>query len=512
MARIVKPSNRISIMKLPKHYYSWTTFIGGTIALISFFMIILLFIISLVFGDSDNYSGLFTFIILPTIMFIGLAIMFIGILTRIRRKKQLPVEKEMVFPVIDFNDSRQRFVIFIFVIGLSIFIVLSALGSYQAFHYTESNEFCGTLCHTVMEPEYTAYQGSAHARVQCVECHVGSGAGWYMRSKLSGLYQVYSVMVGAYPTPIPTPLHNLRPAQETCEKCHWPEKFYDRKYVVHKHYLADEESTEWDIGLVMKTGPAYRALGQIEGIHWHINSDVRIEYASTNSKRDTIVWVRYTNLKTGEEHIYSDDNKPVSDEQLALLEFRTMDCLDCHNRPSHDYKSPIRFFDDAMTSGKISRSLPDIKIAAMEILRNDFPTRDSAFSYIESELYNYYGMMYPEVLESDKQILDDAIMAIKEGYAQNIFPLMKVKWNAYPNYMGHIENDGCYRCHNSSFKSQSNRVISRECNLCHLIKEQGKPGEMEFATGTGFLEFKHPVDIKEKWKTVFCAECHKELY
>jgi len=498
-------------MNLPKHYYSWTTFIGGAIALIAFFMIVILFLVSLIFGGGDNYSGLFTFIILPAVMLAGLALMIVGLIRSRKRKKYLEAGGEK-YPVVDFNDPKQRSIVFLFTIGLSVFVVMSALGGYQAFHYTESNQFCGTVCHTVMEPEYTAYQGSSHARVNCVECHVGSGVNWYVKSKMSGLYQVYSVMADAYPRPIPTPLHDLRPAQETCEKCHWPEKFYDRKYVVHKHYLADEESTEWDIGLVMKTGPEYRALGLQEGIHWHINSNVKIEYASTNLKRDTIVWVKYTNLSTGEETVYTDENNPVDPETLKGMEFRTMDCLDCHNRPSHEYKSPIRFFDDAMTSGEISRELPDIKIVAMEILRNEFPTKDSAFKYIETEVISYYDMLYPELLESDRPLIDKAIKALQDGYARNVFPHMKASWKAYPNNMGHLETNGCYRCHNDGFKSQSNRTISRDCTLCHLIKEQGKPGEMNYATGEGFLEFEHPVDIKGKWKTKLCSECHFELF
>jgi len=474
-------------------------------------MIVILFLVSLVFSGGDNYSGLFTFIILPAVMIAGLILMTFGLIRNRKKRRSMEPGTEK-YPVVDFNDSKQRMIVFIFTIGISVFVVLSALGGYQAFHYTESNQFCGTLCHDVMEPEYTAYQGSAHARVNCVECHVGSGVDWYVKSKLSGLYQVYSVMANAYPRPIPTPLHNLRPAQETCEKCHWPEKFYDRKYVVHKHYLADEENAEWDIGLVMKTGPAYRALGLQEGIHWHINSNVKIEYASTSPKRDTIVYIKYTNLQSGEEHIYTDGNNPVDPDQLALLEFRTMDCLDCHNRPSHNYESPIKFFDDAMTAGMISSDLPDIKIAAMDILRNEFPTKDSAFKYIASEIYSYYEMLYPELLETDKETIDRAILAIQDGYSKNVFPHMKADWKAYPNYMGHMENNGCYRCHNESFKSEQNRVISRDCTLCHLIKEQGKPGEMTYSTGNDFLEFEHPVDIKGKWKTMFCAECHAELY
>jgi len=211
-------------MKLPKHYYSWTTLIGVAIATTSFALIIFLFLISFFFSEGDAYSGLFIYIVLPVIMFIGLIMIPIGIITKKRREKRRKIEREFKFPIVNFNDPKQRMIVFFVVIGLAIFLVFSALGSYKVFHYTESNEFCGTMCHKVMEPEHTAYQNSAHARVKCVECHVGSGTSWYVKSKLSGLYQVYSVLLDKYPRPIPTPIHNLRPARETCEKCHCTSK------------------------------------------------------------------------------------------------------------------------------------------------------------------------------------------------------------------------------------------------------------------------------------------------
>lgn len=499
-------------MRLPKHYYSWTTMIGVAIALTSFALIVFLFLVTTIFDIGTSYSGLFTYIILPTIMVIGMLMIPIGIIRKRRKEKTGSVEREFRFPVLDFNDSKQRFAIMIFSISTAIFLLLSAMGSYEAFHYTESNEFCGTLCHNVMEPEYVAYQGSAHARVNCVECHVGSGAGWYVRSKLSGLYQVYSVIAKAYPTPIATPIHNLRPAQETCEKCHWPEKFYDRKFVSHKNYLADETTTEWDVHLLMKTSPANRAMGLQEGIHWHINPNVNIEYVASNVKRDTILWVKYTNLETGEVKIYKDPNYEVNQAALDTLEHRRMDCLDCHNRPSHNYLSPSRFFDDAVTAGKISRNLPDIKLVTMSILVNDFPTKDSAFQFIESELLDYYESSYPEVFDTNRIELDATIKEIQYQYSQNIFPFMKVKWSAYPNYLGHMENNGCYRCHNDSFENETGNVISRDCNLCHMIKAQGTPGQMEYAVGDSSLTFRHPIDIKGKWKTMLCAECHSALF
>jgi hypothetical protein len=499
-------------MKLPKHYYSWTTLLGVAIAATSFALIIFLFLISFFFAEGDAYSGLFIYIVLPSIMFIGLIMIPIGVVTKRRKEKREQVEREFKFPVVNLNEPKQRSIVFFVTIGLAIFLVMSALGSYKVFHYTESNEFCGTMCHTVMEPEHVAYQNSAHARVMCVECHVGSGTSWYVKSKLSGLYQVYSVLFDKYSRPIETPIHNLRPAQETCEKCHWPEKFYDRKYVNHKHYLADEENTEWDIGLLMKTSPPYRALGQSEGIHWHINPDVKIEYVASTKKRDTIVWIKYTNLKLGEEIIYLDESQPTDAGSLAGKEKRTMDCLDCHNRPSHDYKSPRHYFDNAITAGLIPKDLPDIKIASMEVLRQDYPSKDSAFKNIEAGITEYYEFMYEDTYDSIKAILDQSIGVVRDEYAMNAFPAMNVNWKKYPNHLGHLESNGCYRCHNDRFKAANGRTISRDCNLCHRIVQQGSPGTMEVAMEGEGLEFVHPINIKGKWKNIFCSDCHMNLY
>ncbi len=108
--------------------------------------------------------------------------------------------------------------------------------------------------------------------------------------------------------------------------------------------------------------------------------------------------------------------------------------------------------------------------------------------------------------------IEKAITAIQDGYSRNIFPVMKVKWDQYPLHLGHLETNGCYRCHNDRLVSESGRVVSRDCKLCHSILAQGKPGEMEYASSFEPLDFKHPVDINEEWRVKFCAECHHQLY
>ncbi|MDZ7743037.1 MAG: NapC/NirT family cytochrome c [Bacteroidota bacterium] len=499
-------------MKLPHSYNNWLSLIGSVIAIISLFMIGFLFVVSVILDQGSSYLGLFTYIILPVFLIIGLLLIPIGMWRKIRRERKSGQVYEKKWPRIDFNESKQRRATVIFGLGSVLFLLLSAIGSYEAFHYTESVEFCGKLCHKVMKPEYVAYQNSPHARVACVTCHVGPGADWYVRSKMSGLYQVYAVTTGNYPKPITTPVSNLRPARETCEQCHWPEKFYARQLIAKKHYLADENNTEWDINLNMKVGPKLSALGLQEGIHWHINPDVKIEYIATTEKRDTIPWVKYTNLKTGEEIIYVNEDFEGDPSTMEKSELRTMDCMDCHNRPSHDYRDPVDFIDDALTRGAISKDLPDIKIVSMDVLNKEFSTTDSAMEFIEQEVNFYYDLMYPEILDTSAAMVEQAIATIQEEFKKNIFPEMKVRWDVYPNHLGHVETDGCHRCHDDKHVSKSNHVISRDCNICHDIISQGYPGQLEYATKDTTLEFRHPVDIGEAWKTTACAECHFKLY
>jgi hypothetical protein len=504
---------KVKRLTLPASVRNWVSIWGALLASVSLFFIIFLFLISVVFDVGSSYLGIFIYIILPIFLVAGLIMIPVGMyITRKKMKKMASEKVQLKWPTIDFNNPAIRNAAMIFGIGTLVFLLLTSIGSYEAFHYTESVEFCGKLCHKVMEPEYTAYHQSSHERVKCVECHVGSGANWYVKSKLSGLYQVYSVTFNKYPRPIPTPVHNLRPARETCEQCHWPQKFYDRKMKMKRLYLADDTTTEWDVNLLMKTSATFSALGQQEGIHWHINPDVKIEYRLNPSDKESIPWVKFTNRKTGESHIYKDMDSTINEKDLQLAEVKTMDCMDCHNRPSHNYLPPQNFVDDAITSGAISRKLPDIKIIAMQVFGQDYSTKDSAFMAIDTQIKEYYKLMYPDILEPQKDEIQKAIKAIQEGYSRNIFPAMKVKWDAYPLHLGHLETNGCYRCHNDKHKSDTGRVISRNCNLCHSILAQGTPGKMEYSTSMETLQFHHPVNINDAWKTKLCSECHHKLY
>ena len=498
-------------MKMPRNAYNWITITGFLLAVNSLIVIILLFLFTMLSSGNNPYMGLFTFIVSPAFMVLGLLMIPIGILiNRKKMKGQLPESQK--WPILDLNNKINRTAIVRISIISLVLLVATAMGSYQAFHYTESVKFCGELCHKVMEPEYTAYQHSSHANVRCVECHVGEGAGWYVKSKLSGLYQVYSVIFKKYSTPIETPLRNLRPASETCERCHWPEKFYSQKLRNLRSYLTDSANTEWNTSLLMKIGPQYSAKGLTEGIHWHINKNIKIEYIAGTRDRESIPWVKYTDLKTGKVKIFTDEENPLDKKAMDSLEHRTMDCMDCHNRPSHKYLSAPNFVDNAMVAGVIPSDIPFIKMAAMEALKVPYNTKDTAHIEIKKVITTYYKDEQPEVWAKYSSRINKAIPAIIGEYDKNVFPFMKVEASRYLDHIGHLESDGCFRCHSDRHKTASGETISRNCDMCHSFLAQGPTGKVQTVALGNSMEFVHPVEIRGKWKTAFCSECHKVLY
>jgi len=495
-------------MNLPRSTQNWITLIGATIAVIALSMIVFLFAVTLFVEEGHAYLGLIVFILLPGVMLIGLVLIPVGMLLQMRKEAKGRVKEGPDWPRVDLNNTHHRNAFFIFAGGTTLLLFMSAIGSYEAFIFTESVAFCGTLCHSVMNPEYTAYQSSPHARVACVGCHVGPGAGWYVRSKLSGLYQVYAVTVNNYPRPIPTTVENLRPARETCEECHWPQKFYAQQVRLETHYLNDEANSQWDIYLLMRIGAEHSALGLSEGIHWHINPDVKIEYIASDKARQQLPWVRYSNAQTGQSRVYQDEANPLTEEQVRGAEIRTMDCMDCHTRPSHDYRAPSIFINYAITAGEVPRELPEIKSVATELCAAEYGSMGEAMQAIAAGIQEHYRTKYPEVFEGKKDLVAQAVRGVQRAFSQNIFPEMKVRWSAYPNSIGHLEFNGCFRCHNDRHTSSDQKRISRDCHLCHFIIAQGPTGQLETATIGGRLEFRHPEDIGDAWKEMLCTDCH----
>ena len=498
-------------IKVPNSARNWISLIGATVALISFFMIVFLFAVTILFEQRSTYIGLTIYILLPSVMIVGLLVIPIGMWRKTKKEKGKEPATEMRWPRIDLNDIRHRHGFFIFAFTTIILLFASALGSYQAFHLTESTAFCGKLCHSVMKPEYTAYQQSPHARVNCVECHVGPGADWYVRSKLSGLRQVYAVLADTYPRPIPTPIENLRPARAVCEQCHWPRKFFPRNLVSKSYFLPDEDNTRWDLTLVMKVAAEQPARGLKEGAHWHVREGVHIDYHARDEKRQEIDWVRMVDMETGETRIFFDQDNPPEQMPEANT-IRTMDCVDCHNRPSHRFSSPRRFVNEALGAGEISPDLPNIKQTAVDACAKKYSSQEAAQKGLAEELLNFYQVNYPDIYKKDRAGIEKSITALQTAYSKNIFPEMNARWSAYPIFRGHMEYPGCFRCHDGRHTSKDGETISHDCNRCHRIIAQGIKGDdYETVPAEGSLEFRHPEPIDEMWKEMLCSDCHGGL-
>jgi hypothetical protein len=386
-----------------------------------------------------------------------------------------------------------------------VFFLVTAIMSYRSYHFTESTQFCGQTCHVVMQPEFTAYQNSPHARVACTECHIGPGATWFVKSKLSGTYQVYAVMADKFPRPIPTPVKNLRPAQETCEQCHWPKKFYGSAERLNSHYLSDDQNSPWTISLLMKIGGGDPTHGPVGGIHWHMNIGNKTEYISDES-RQKIPWIRFTDA-AGNVTVYRDADSKLTPEEIAASPVRRMDCIDCHNRPSHNYNPPNRSVNISMSTGRIDPRIPAIKKEAVEALTKPYKTTPEAMAAIPALLTKFYKTNHQEFAAKNPEAIKKAISEVQQIYCDNFFPEMNVSWKAYPNNIGHTIFPGCFRCHDGKHISAGGRAISKDCNSCHIIIAQGKGEQLGNISPKG-LDFEHPVDIGDLWKDMNCFECH----
>jgi hypothetical protein len=311
-----------------------------------------------------------------------------------------------------------------------------------------------------------------------------------------------------YPQPIPTPIKNLRPARETCEQCHWPDKFHGSQERVFDHYMADEQNTRWPIRMLIKTGGGSKEAGIAEGIHWHMNIANRVEYIARDATRQDIPWVRITDTRTGESREYASTDSPLTEEERAGAEVRVMDCMDCHNRPSHIYRSPKYSMNAAMEAGRIDATLPAVKRLGIEVLSAQYPSTADAMRAIEQALTSFYREQHPEVERDRGPAVARAVSEIQQIYRTNQFPEMKVRWDTYADNIGHLVFPGCYRCHDGNHQSPDGTAITHACTACHTIAAQGKPEALEFATSVDGLTFAHPIDIGDAWQVMKCSDCH----
>jgi nitrate/TMAO reductase-like tetraheme cytochrome c subunit len=475
----------------PKHsaFRNWISFIGLIIAVSALFAFLLLFTMDALAKFANPYVSILTYMGVPAFLIAGLLLMFVGAWRERRRRIHGGAASSLQ---IDLNNAKDRRTLLSFTFGSVVFLLLTAVGSYNAFNFTESPTFCGDVCHKVMKPEKTTHDHGPHARVACVECHVGNGVSWFVKSKISGSYQLYAVAFNKYPTPIGTPIKNLRPSRDTCEECHWPQSFVGNLERTFNYFESDETNTPYSIRLLLKVGGSDPTRGPVGGIHWHNLPGNTVEYIATDKARQVIPWVRVTDAQ-GKVTIFKTRNFT---NDVTKMDIRTMDCMDCHNRPSHRYLSPERAVNQAMALMKIDPGIPWIKTNAMYVLTRPYKTDDEASNGIATALTERYP--------NDARV-KDAIATVQQIYADNFFPDMKASWAAYPDNVGHMIWPGCFRCHDGNHKTEDRKLTikANDCNSCHTILAQGAGPELDQLAPAG-QTFKHAGGDYAG----MCTDCH----
>ncbi|MBI2924665.1 MAG: NapC/NirT family cytochrome c [Verrucomicrobia bacterium] len=478
--------SRLSIFR------NWLSLTGLVVVVASLFSFLLLFVIDSLAHFANPYIGVLTYLVAPLFTVIGLILTGLGAW---RERRVLAKTKELAPAIlIDLSRPRDRRIMGFFVAGSVVFLLITAMGSYHSYHFTESVQFCGQACHIVMQPELRTYQHGPHARVSCSECHIGPGATWYVRSKLSGMYQVYATLANKFPRPIPTPVRNLRPAQETCEQCHWPKKFVGNVERTYTHFLGEETNTVHTVRMLLKVGGADPTHGPVGGIHWHMNVGNKVEYIAADESRQKIPWIRFTDS----QGVVTEFQTPDFTNGVKTAAIRLMDCMDCHNRPAHMLDSPNDAVDVAMGLHQIDAGLPWIKTNAVYALTRPYTNEVQALQGIATFLANKHP--------GDPRVRQ-AIDTVQQIYKDNFFPEMKANWRVYPDNIGHKDWPGCFRCHDGNHKTADGQrtIKANDCNACHIILAQGRGAELEQLTPQG-QEFKHPGEDYEKG--FLCSDCH----
>lgn len=459
---------------MARHFFASLTrnpisLVGTALAAAALTLIISLFVVELVGFEGGPYLGILTYLILPMVFVAGLLLIPVGILRQRKLAARQAAAGEVVplFPVIDLNHETTRKSVITFLVLTMVNIIVLAGATYKGVEIMDSTEFCGMACHAVMQPEHTAHQRSAHSRVACVDCHIGPGADWFVKSKLDGAWQLIAVALDIYPRPIETPLHDLRPARDTCEQCHWPTKFVGDKLKIETVYDEDEANTELRSARLLKIGGLHGR--ESSGIHWHVDPGMQIRYRSDES-RMKIYDVELTQ-PDGTVKLFLSGDEPED-----AVDWRVMDCVDCHNRPTHVYRSPDDEIDAMLAAGRMDAGLPYLKREGVRIIEEaEYDSHDVARAGISESLNAFYRENYPEVLARNATAVTAAADALGDIYSWNVFPHMQIRWNTYPNHSSHPpvrerqDAPGCFRCHNRQHQTEDGERISRSCNLCHTI-------------------------------------------
>jgi hypothetical protein len=454
---------------LPYFWHNWVCAIGS-ITIIATLIILLFFLLFFIYNvvldrHISPYVQLVSFMIMPSFLILGIITVLIGNI--IHRRRVSKGQEITSAPELGGQILLKKALL----VGFVSLVSIMALGTfgYEAYHFTDSTNFCATVCHEVMAPEAISYSNSPHSNVNCVKCHIGPGASWFVRAKISGLRQVYGVLTDSYSKPIESPVQNLRPARDTCEVCHKPDKFHGSKMVVRKHFEYNQENTETITANIIYIGGPSESGQASSGVHWHVDPENEVRYRFTDRERHNIVEVVQ---KTPDGEIrYIKDGFEGSDEEG---EWRVMDCLDCHNRPTHIYELPEKAVDESMASGKLDSSIPWLAKESLRTLLETVPSENTE-ELIKDKLIAIYTEDHPDDLQTMVDDLDAIAIELTDILERNVFPAMKIEWGTYKSNLSHFDGDdelgtvGCFRCHDDEHQSEDGHYIDQDCDKCHNL-------------------------------------------
>lgn len=476
-----------------RNFRNWLSWSGMVLAAGGLFAFLLLFAIDLFAARRSPYVGILAYVVAPVFIVLGIFLTFLGALIRWRTRRHAVRTAEPLAIKIDLARPRDRRILTLFVVASVGFLFLTALGSYQTYQITESVQFCGKACHLPMEPEFVAAQHTAHAKVDCVACHVGPGAAAYFKTKVNGVKQLYHTVRNDFDRPIRVTADNPRPSQAICEQCHWPQRYVGNIIRSYNHYLSDEKNTPFTVRLLLNVGGGDLSNGPPGGIHWHMNIANKIEYIATDEQRLSIPWVRMTNP----QGIVTEYRTAEFTDDLAKHKIQRMDCMDCHSRPAHKVHTPNDAVDLALSTGRLDPSTPWVKSKVVAALTQPYKTKFEA----EQGIANSLRAAYPDRTQSDR-----IINVAQTIYRENFFPEVNVDWRTHPDFVGHKNWNGCFRCHDGKHVAADGKtsIKASDCKSCHLILAQGTGETLSQINPQGH-DFIH---IDSPYFDFSCTECH----
>lgn len=448
--------------------------IGGIIVIILSPILLVSVLLDMQGVVENPYFGFLIYLVIGPLFVLGV-LLLIGGTIFCRREEDLGqltleyFEEELRRPG---RFSRIRKLIFLTSFTTFITLIVVGIITYTGFHYTDTVEFCGQFCHSVMEPEYVTYTNSPHSQVTCVECHIGAGSEWVTKSKFSGARQLVAVMLDSYSRPIETPITALRPERQTCENCHRPEVFHGDKLYVLDKFLPDEKNTHVQTVMVMKIGSGDYSGRKAQGIHWHISENHQVSFIASEDHEEIF---EVTLINADQQKTVFRRRGDAGALQTAGRHENIMDCMDCHNRPTHVFLLPDQALDQKLVSGIIPPEIPYIKRQGLKAITGKYASQDVARRGIAKELMDWYRREYPEIVAGKEDLLQKAVIGVQQAYVENVFPQMNIDWMTYTSFTCHRGESGCFRCHNDEFVSDKGEKITQDCDACHIILVQDEP-------------------------------------